>query len=54
MKVVGERMRMIEERIAGEGLQRLMEEREVSQRELAERAEVDDSVTSLARRGSGG
>lgn len=42
---------MLEQRLEGSELQRLMEEQELTQRELAERAGVDDSVISLARRG---
>ncbi|MDN5696840.1 MAG: helix-turn-helix domain-containing protein [Rubrobacter sp.] len=43
-------MERIDQRLEGEKLQELMEEAELSQRELAERAGVDDSVISLARR----
>ena len=43
-------MERIEQRLEGEKLQELMEEEGLTQRELAERAGVDDSVISLARR----
>ena len=43
-------MERIEQRLEGEKLQELMEDEGLTQRELAERAGVDDSVISLARR----
>lgn len=43
-------MERIEQRLEGERLQRLMEDEGLTQRELAERAGVDDSVINLARR----
>ena len=43
-------MERIEQRLEGEKLQQLMEDEGLTQRELAERAGVDDSVISLARR----
>ncbi len=44
-------MRTVEERVEGYELERLMAERDLTQRELAERAGVEDSVVSLACKG---
>lgn len=49
-RMEAEMMERIEQRLEGEKLQELMAEEGLSQRELAERAGVDDSVISLARR----